>query len=114
MTFTEIITAIGAVGAVVGAVAFIADMKDEGRSRLKRWAVVSYRVAHFVYALTALVIGAAGIAIFYFYPEPATRRDIVHMLIFVLDIAIGCWRFSAMAETFGKDRKTAGTLPAAM
>lgn len=109
MTYSDIVSTVGAVAAVIGAVAYLADMKDDGRARLKRWtttaASVGWRWANWIFALVSLGNGILGIAIFYVLTTPPTRQDVVHLLIFVANIAIGCWRFWAMADAFEKSKK---------
>jgi len=115
MTFGSFITTVGSVAvamaSIYGVAVAAAALNDDGRARLTRWttrfASVAFRLADFIYALVSLGNGIVGIAIFYVQTTPPTRHEIVHLLLFLTNIAIGCWRFAVMANRAEAQRNAA-------
>lgn len=93
MSTELLISALALVVAVVAAAAAIAGLNDEGRARLMSWSKKAaggvLRIGTIFYAVAAILNGAFGVAVFGLASTPPTRKDVLLLLLFLLNIYIG-------------------------
>jgi len=75
------------------AAAKVADLTEDGRSRLLSWtrnaAVRSYTLFVWSFLLVALANGSLGVWLFSIAQDIPTRKDILSLVLFLINIAIG-------------------------
>ena len=102
---------LGLAVAAIGCLATIAGLSDDGRARLARWtksaANSGYRIARRVYMTVSLVNGLLGVLIFGIQTTPPTRKDILGLVLFLANIAIGVWLLNESANRVAAAREQA-------
>lgn len=103
--------------AAVAAVASIAGLTDEGRARLAGWtktaASKTYRIGYVLFLLVSLINGIAGVVLFGLEPTPPSRKDILFLLMFLINIGIGAYGFYRMPDRYvtAKNQETEAQEP---
>lgn len=106
MSTELLISALALVVAVVAAAAAIAGLNDEGRARLMSWSKKAaggvLRIGTIFYAVAAILNGALGVAVFGLASTPPTRKDVLLLLLFLLNIYIGVTVFRKLPPSKNK------------
>lgn len=99
MDLTTIISILGLLVAVLAVVVNLASLTEQGWAVIRRWGKRAARALHYLYSTIALVNGSAGTLLFYFSSGMPTRKDVMGLVIFLLNIAIGIWQLHEAAES---------------
>jgi len=91
----DLITTLTIIGTLFAAATFIvtlAQLNEEAWARLKGWFKNTFPYLQFLFALGALTNGALGTLIFAYGSGNPSRKDILHLLLFMVNIGIGFWQ----------------------
>lgn len=93
MDSTLFISILALIISCVGTVATVAGLNDESRSRFVNWSKYAfkrtYKVFAILFVLIAIINGAIGVFIFYINTSDPTRKDIINLVLFLINIWIG-------------------------
>jgi len=77
----------------IGTAAAVAGLNDEGRARLVSWtksaASQSYKIGAIGFVIVSLVNGSVGVYVWSIDTSTLTRRDVLTLILFLLNIGIG-------------------------
>jgi hypothetical protein len=82
-------TIMGTILAIPAVAMAAASLSPEARTRLATWWNKTYKVGRVIFMLFALSNGSLGILLFAIASTPPSRMDIIHLLMFILNIATG-------------------------
>lgn len=80
----------------------LAELKEETWDKVRAWGKRSARAAHICYCVAAIGNGSAGIYLFANGAGDPSRRDIMYLLLFISNIAVGIWQFNEVAKSRSK------------
>lgn len=90
---TLVISILALVITAIGSAAAVAGLNDEGRARFFAWsktaATTTYKFGALCFVCVSLVNGATGVWLFSITPGDPSRRDILNLVLFLINIAIG-------------------------
>lgn len=108
MSIEILISILALLVAIVAAVAAVAGLTDEGRTRFTQWtktaASKTYRVGRSLFLLLSLANGVVGVVFFGLDPTLPTRKDILTLLLFLINIGIGIFGLYRLLEQYVTSR----------
>lgn len=94
--------------AAVGTTAAVAGLNNEGRNRFLSWTknVVAtvYKCFVVCFFIIALINGMAGVFLFYVEPGDPSRKDILNLVLFLVNIGIGLTGIKQLIELSIKNK----------
>lgn len=87
---------------VVSTAATVAGLDNSGRARLAMWtktaATRTYQIGAWVFPIISLINGAVGIWMFSIGADLPSRKDILNLVLFIMNVGIGLAGLHRMLE----------------
>ncbi|QTW17801.1 hypothetical protein [Comamonas kerstersii] len=108
MDWSLLISILALAVAIFAAAAKVADLTDDGRKRLSSWAKTAasrtYKVSLIGYFIIALLNGILGITLFGLAQDAPSRKDVLNLMLFILNVCIGLYGINQMIDLSLKKR----------